>query len=231
MSLDAGLAMKSIVVVSLVVLAISNQVDSQSPIINGPKCGKLLIWSSGSDTDLAKTQKLISELGQTGTAPGFDDGPKSGSHRIVGGQEASPGRWPWQVILKFSYNTTHTGWCGGTIINKDFILGAASCSEKDNVPVTVLAGSHYYKPMNKSEQVIAMDRMILFPGFQQHTSRGYNIALIKLKKSLTFNKLVRPICLPEQDELLEEDTKVTITGFGLTSVNPDKRPKVLHEAK
>ena len=55
--------------------------------------------------------------------------------RIVGGQFADPGEWPWQVLLQWEngtvlYDLNHNySFCGGAILSKHFILTAAHCYE------------------------------------------------------------------------------------------------------
>ena len=53
--------------------------------------------------------------------------------RIVGGNAADPGEWPWQVLLQWQNGTAiyqnmkNRSYCGGAILSKHFILTAAHC--------------------------------------------------------------------------------------------------------
>merc|ERR1719187_1928803 len=47
----------------------------------------------------------------------------AGAARVIGGQDASPGEWPWAVFLIANVNETYsTQWCGGAILTKTHIL-------------------------------------------------------------------------------------------------------------
>ncbi|CAL4092949.1 unnamed protein product, partial [Meganyctiphanes norvegica] len=47
--------------------------------------------------------------------------------RIVGGQQATPGEYPWQVLLRITTSSSGEGRCGGSIIKKRWILSASHC--------------------------------------------------------------------------------------------------------
>ncbi|KAG8541454.1 hypothetical protein GDO81_029018 [Engystomops pustulosus] len=49
----------------------------------------------------------------------------TGYARIVNGEEAVPGSWPWQVSLQ---DTTGWHYCGGSLISRDWVVTAAHCS-------------------------------------------------------------------------------------------------------
>jgi len=45
--------------------------------------------------------------------------------RIIGGREASKGRWPWMVAI---LNRHHEPFCGGTLITPQFVITAGKSS-------------------------------------------------------------------------------------------------------
>ena len=53
-------------------------------------------------------------------------GTKKPDPRIVGGTNAQPGSWPWQVLVGFKPFWGPV-WCGGSILTPYWIVTAAHC--------------------------------------------------------------------------------------------------------
>ena len=65
-------------------------------------------------------------------------GNKPFSARVVNGENASPHAWPWQISLRV--NGRHI--CGGSLIDKDWVVTAAHCVDRNPRPsgYTVVVG-------------------------------------------------------------------------------------------
>ena len=51
------------------------------------------------------------------------------SSKIVGEEQSSLSRWPWQAIL-ISIDVTRFPFCGGTLLNNKWVVSAAHCTAK-----------------------------------------------------------------------------------------------------
>ena len=81
---------------------------------------------------------------------GWSCGVRPSGGRIVGGEDAIPNSWPWQVSLRKGSTNYHT--CGGTLIRPDWVLTAAHCVMRPS-KYTVIVGESCY--INTSSPWIA----------------------------------------------------------------------------
>ncbi|KAL2081958.1 hypothetical protein ACEWY4_021776 [Coilia grayii] len=134
--------------------------------------------------------------------------PKRCFGRIVGGCQSKPHSWPWQISLRTS---TGIHFCGGTLINAQWVLTAAHCLERSKRPSSykVYLGIHFEKATEPSKQIRDLEKLILEP-------TGKDIALLKLSKPAILNDKVLPVCLPEKDYIVPGNTECYVTGWGET---------------
>ncbi|XP_017891818.1 transmembrane protease serine 9-like [Ceratina calcarata] len=149
--------------------------------------------------------------------------------RIVGGSEATPGQYPWQVSLQWGVFNSLSHFCGGSIINSQWILTAGHCAEA--VPnygtFVVKAGKHDLKKVEGNEQSVKVVKSIVHESYPGGVA-PYDIALLKLASPLKLNSAVKAINLPKANS--EPSGNAILTGWGSISktnspVMPDKLQK------
>ncbi|MCI4374995.1 hypothetical protein PGIGA_G00103970 [Pangasianodon gigas] len=135
------------------------------------------------------------------------------NNRIVGGQNATAGAWPWQVSLQSLYSGVH--FCGGTIINKDWILTAAHCfgSSSDPRTLVVYLGKYTLAGSNPNQISRGVTRIVRHPKYDSRTHDN-DIALLYLSNSVTFTNYIRPACLAGQSTSFSSGTTCWLTGWG-----------------
>ena len=95
---------------------------------------------------------------------------------IVGGTAAPDGKYPWQVRLYSNMDDT-VGFCGGSIIDAQWILTAGHCL-MDTDAVVVGYGSNDRTKTKKIES----EKIIVHPGYI--AGEKADLALVKLKQPI-----------------------------------------------
>merc|ERR1712200_195624 len=127
--------------------------------------------------------------------------PVSSSNRIVGGKEVNPkGKLPYQVYFNpckcNSDGMCRCGMCGGTIVNKKFVITAAHCYNSMFNDLRVIVGEHNLcDGVNEGGKVIKVKKITLHPDYNSRTVDN-DIAVLELAEDLTFTDKIKPACLP-----------------------------------
>merc|ERR1712227_374546 len=145
--------------------------------------------------------------------------------RIVGGEVATPGAWPWTGLLgRSGLSGGLTVVCGGSLLSPDTILTAAHCFEGNSRdPTMVRLGEHDIAKSDETKNPsidINIDKVVKHPDWDS-TTLDNDIAIVKLRSNVTYSESISPICLP--DEYADQDLVAllnsldpVVVGWGAT---------------
>ncbi|XP_067881869.1 chymotrypsin-like elastase family member 2A [Heterodontus francisci] len=152
--------------------------------------------------------------------------------RVVGGQDALPGAWPWQASVQFKQYGLYWHVCGGIIVDSRWVLTAAHCfvdSTRKAQFWAVVTGLHQRSAFSVHTRVTNVVRIISHYAYD-HRTLNNDIALLLLEEEIAYSGHVRPICLPAQSSKLSNADLCFISGWGALEAN-GPTADVLQEAE
>lgn len=194
------------------------------------RCERVSVTSCTALTYKCKNEKCITKVnpecdGERDCEDGSDEencdcGQSSfKTSRIVGGQDADKGEFPWQVSLHVK-GYGHV--CGASIISPHWLVTAAHCVQDDgrtrfSQPGTweAIFGLHTQNSIGTMVVKKNLKQVIPHP-YYNHVSFDNDIALMELDSPLVFSDYIKPICLPSPQHDFPVGNTVWITGWGAT---------------
>ncbi|XP_038059191.1 transmembrane protease serine 6-like [Patiria miniata] len=142
------------------------------------------------------------------------------AQRIVGGNAAVRGAWPWYAQLIFQGRFS----CGGTLVNNRFIVSAAHCFEGSNrmnpSNWRVILGKYRENDDSGEEHESGVSEVIVHAGYDSDTVDN-DLAILVLSQppiqpEVGSNPVINSVCV-DTAASVDESLVCFIAGFGTTT--------------
>ncbi|KAK7020157.1 CLIP domain-containing serine protease [Halocaridina rubra] len=135
------------------------------------------------------------------------------SHTELKKSDTQFGEFPWQAVI---FHTNYTFKCGGSLIAKDWVITGAHCVHGSR-PTQLRIRLGEWK-VDKEDEPLShkdfdIDEIKIHPNFNPDNLHN-DIALIKLKTSVTFQYHINTLCLPESNQPVAPGTRCFASGWG-----------------
>ncbi|XP_028736571.2 chymotrypsin-like elastase family member 2A [Peromyscus leucopus] len=150
--------------------------------------------------------------------------------RVVGGQEATPNAWPWQVSLQYQSAGKWYHTCGGSLVANNWVLTAAHCISSSRTYRVVL-GRHSLSTSESGSLTVQVSKLVVHENWNaDKIANGNDIALIKLASPVTLTSKIQTACLPSAGTILPNNYPCYVTGWGRLQTN-GASPDVLQQGR
>uniref|UniRef100_A0AAG5CZE2 Peptidase S1 domain-containing protein n=1 Tax=Anopheles atroparvus TaxID=41427 RepID=A0AAG5CZE2_ANOAO len=161
------------------------------------------------------------------------------SRLSINGKRSAKGQFPWAVPIFDKRNSLKPKYiCGSTIITKYHLLTAAHCMYDDyraRQASELLTTPGMYNIDDFLEPDIQrryVASIVVHPEYYSNDDgkAEYDIAVMGLRQAIIYNNLVRPICLWDGIDNLEDviGKQGLVSGWGVTENGAAKRPSYVH---
>lgn len=125
---------------------------------------------------------------------------------ITGGLYAGSGQFPWQVSLK---NASEDHFCGGSIINAQYVLTAAHCVINETpLNIGVYVGSHLLTSQIRHEVTVIRCHL----NYNRNTLAN-DVAVLRVSPNIVFNDMTQAIPLISR---IVDNEVLEVSGWGRT---------------
>jgi len=154
---------------------------------------------------------------------------RTGVNKIVGGVRVKERELPFMALLQVTFppikrepREIRTFRCGGTLINRRYILTARHCAQdsdtwaenfiKFEVSLGLIRADEEGDHVQKF--TVRRKNVIFYPRAMHNYSMENDILLLRLDKDVSFTQKVHPACLPKDLSKKYEFGKAMVAGWG-----------------
>ncbi|XP_076383834.1 CLIP domain-containing serine protease HP8-like [Megalopta genalis] len=156
------------------------------------------------------------------------------SQRIFGGERTDIDEFPWMALLEYVKPNGRQTACGGVLISKRYVLTAAHCIVGKDLPKTwrlenVRLGEYntdtHPDCIQDGDVILVCADDPITVGVEEQIAheyyrpasrdQTYDIALLRLTRDVSFSNYVKPICLPPNGDIPNQQNLYT-AGWGKT---------------
>ncbi|XP_025741217.1 enteropeptidase [Callorhinus ursinus] len=135
------------------------------------------------------------------------------SPKIVGGNNAKEGAWPWVVALYYNDQLL----CGASLVSNDWLVSAAHCVYGRNLEPSkwkAILGLHMTSNLTSPQIVTRLiDQIVINPHYNKRT-KDSDIAMMHLDFKVNYTDYIQPICLLEENQAFPPGRICSIAGWG-----------------
>ncbi|XP_076238933.1 uncharacterized protein LOC143182076 [Calliopsis andreniformis] len=136
--------------------------------------------------------------------------------KVVHGNVAPKGSYPWQASIRVRGHSRSSHWCGAVILSSKYVLTAAHCLEGYNKGTYFVRAGDYNTEIDEGTEAEAnIEDYFIHEEFRKGHRMNNDIALVLLKgQGISLGKGIMPICLPPSNTEYPAGLNCTISGFG-----------------
>lgn len=152
------------------------------------------------------TAACVATVGLTSSSP---------AQAIVGGYQVTDDRFGFMASIQYAGEDGTSGhFCGGSVIDKRWILTAAHCivlTEAKPQDIQVAVGRDNIDEDLAQGQTLTVDRIEVHPDYE--STNTFDAALIHVTEDITTAPAI-PLVAPGEDSLEQEGAALTVAGWG-----------------
>ncbi|XP_066597303.1 proclotting enzyme-like [Prorops nasuta] len=156
---------------------------------------------------------------------GISVSKQTAQRRIVGGDDAGFGSFPWQAYIRIGSSR-----CGGTLVNRFHVVTAGHCVAKASArQVQVTLGDYVVNSATETLPAYTFGvREIRVHPYFKFTPQAdrFDVAVLRLDRPVHYMPHIAPICLPEKNEDFLGQYGWA-AGWGALQAGSRLRPKTL----